>query len=91
MDPYIPLVQTLFDYTRNQFKDLKTYFFHNTIYDMVWSDTARYHKPELVTDFIKKDPETRIIIVGDASMAPYELMSEGGSIYFGEKKRSPQH
>jgi len=89
MDPYIPLVQTLFDYTRNQFKDLKTYFFHNTIYDRVWSDAARYREPELVTDFIKKDPETRIIVVGDASMAPYELMSEGGSIYFGEKKRKP--
>jgi len=89
MDPYIPLVQTLFDYTRNQFKDLKTYFFHNTIYDRVWSDAARHHKPEFVTDLIKKDPETRIVIVGDASMAPYELMAEGGSIYFGEKKRKP--
>lgn len=89
MDPYIPLVQTLFDYTKNQFKDLKTYFFHNTIYDRVWSDAARYRKPELIADFIKRDPETRIIIVGDASMAPYELMAEGGSIYFGEKKRSP--
>ncbi|MBN2538498.1 MAG: hypothetical protein JXB09_00450 [Deltaproteobacteria bacterium] len=89
MDPYIPLVQTLFDYTRNQFKDLKTYFFHNTIYDRVWSDAARYRNPELITDFVKKDPETRIIIVGDASMAPYELMAEGGSIYFGEAKRRP--
>jgi uncharacterized protein with von Willebrand factor type A (vWA) domain len=89
MDPYIPLVQTLFDYTRNQFKDLKTYFFHNTIYDRVWADAARYSKPELIIDFIKKDPETRIIIVGDASMAPYELMAEGGSIYFGEAKRRP--
>ncbi len=87
MDPYIPLVQTLFDYTRNQFKDLKTYFFHNTIYDRIWSDAARYRKPEFVTDFIKKDPETRIVIVGDASMAPYELMAEGGSIYFGGKNR----
>ena len=87
MDPYIPLVQSLFDYTRNQFKDLKTYFFHNTIYDRVWSDAARYLKPEFIADLIKKDPETRIVIVGDASMAPYELMSEGGSIYFGGKNR----
>ena len=30
MDPYISVVQTLFDYARAQF-DLKT-FFHNTIY-----------------------------------------------------------
>jgi uncharacterized protein with von Willebrand factor type A (vWA) domain len=27
MDPYIPVVQTLFDYARAQFKDIKTYFF----------------------------------------------------------------
>jgi uncharacterized protein with von Willebrand factor type A (vWA) domain len=89
MDPYIPLVQTLFDYARNQFKDLKTYFFHNTIYDMVWADPARYRKSELITDFIKRDPETRIVIVGDASMAPYELVDAEGSIYFGERKRRP--
>ena len=38
MDPYVDLVQVLFDYSRNQFKDLKTYFFHNTIYDYVWAD-----------------------------------------------------
>ena len=33
MDPYIEVVQTLFNYARSQFKDLKFYFFHNTIYD----------------------------------------------------------
>jgi len=87
MDPYIPLVQTLFDYARNQFKALKTYFFHNTIYDRVWADAARYRMAEQITDFVKKDPETRIVIVGDASMAPYELMNRGGSIYFGERTR----
>ena len=67
-------------------------------------DVARKEKPDLIlmdvmmpgeidgieaTRILKKDPETRIIIVGDASMAPYELMAEGGSIYFGEKKRKP--
>ena len=35
MDPYIPVVQTLFDYAKDQFKDIKTFFFHNTIYDTV--------------------------------------------------------
>jgi len=38
MDPYIELVQTLFYYARAQFKDLKTFFFHNTIYDYLWED-----------------------------------------------------
>ena len=34
------LVQTLFNYARAQFKDLKTFFFHNTIYDYLWEDPA---------------------------------------------------
>jgi uncharacterized protein with von Willebrand factor type A (vWA) domain len=45
MDPYVSVVQTLFDYARAQFKEVKTYFFHNTIYDTIWQDAARYANP----------------------------------------------
>ncbi|OQX11038.1 MAG: hypothetical protein BWK80_45160 [Desulfobacteraceae bacterium IS3] len=85
MDPYIPVVQTLFDYARSQFKELKICFFHNTIYDTVWEDPARYKKPQKVDEFARFDPETRLILVGDASMAPYELMATDGSIYANER------
>ena len=85
MDPHIPVVQTLFNYARSQFKDLKTYFFHNTIYDAVWEDPSRYRKPKRVIEFSRMDPETRLIFVGDASMAPYELMARDGSIYISER------
>lgn len=81
MEPYVGIVQTLFHYARSQFKDLKIYFFHNTIYSRVWADPQRYHKPELLEEFLRKDPETRLIMVGDASMAPYELMHINGAIY----------
>ena len=81
MDPYVEVVQTLFHYARSQFKDLKIYFFHNTIYSRVWQDPQRRYKPEPIEDFIRKDPETRLIIVGDASMAPYELIHTNGAIY----------
>ncbi|MDD5476307.1 MAG: hypothetical protein PHU03_07340, partial [Syntrophales bacterium] len=87
MDPYIYTVKTLFDYARSQFKDITTYYFHNTIYDEVWLDPPRRRKPESILDFAAKDPETRIIIVGDASMAHHELVSRGGGIYFGAKSR----
>jgi len=83
MDPYIPVVQTLFDYARSQFKDLKTYFFHNTIYDNMWEDPRRMHKPQKVVGMSRFDPETRLIIIGDASMAPYELMAQQGLLYEG--------
>lgn len=89
MDPYVDVVQTLFNYARSQFKDLRTYFFHNTIYDFVWEDPPRRYKPHRVQDFATWDPETRLIVVGDASMAPYELMATDGSIHIEERSGLP--
>lgn len=89
MEPYVELVQTLFSYAESEFKDLKTYFFHNTIYDLLWEDPARYKKPFAIQEFVKSDPDTRLIVVGDASMAPYELMSTDGSIYAFERSGNP--
>ncbi|EMS78114.1 vWA domain-containing protein [Desulfotignum phosphitoxidans] len=89
MDPHIDIVQTLFDYARAQFKEIKTYFFHNTIYDYVWEDPARYRKPKKIVEFTRNDPETRLVIVGDASMAPYELMAHDGSIHISERSGRP--
>jgi len=89
MDPYIEIVQVLFNHARNQFKDLKTFYFHNTIYNKVWEDPTRYHKPFYVDDFARLDPETRLIIVGDASMAPYELMSQHGNIAYNTPQTQP--
>jgi uncharacterized protein with von Willebrand factor type A (vWA) domain len=85
MDPYIEIVQTLFNYARAQFKDLKIFFFHNTIYDSLWEDPPRRSKPFHVNDLVRLDPDTRFIIVGDASMAPYELMATDGSIHLEER------
>ena len=89
MEPHVDLVQTLFSYAKSQFKDIKTYFFHNTIYDLLWEDPSRYKQGVQIKDFDKLDPETRLIIVGDASMAPYELMSTDGSIYAFERSGRP--
>jgi hypothetical protein len=85
MDPYVDVVQVLFDYARTQFKEVKTFYFHNTIYDYVWADPARRRKPQKVEEFTRFDPETRLILVGDASMAPYELMATDGSIHIEER------
>jgi uncharacterized protein with von Willebrand factor type A (vWA) domain len=89
MDPYVDVVQTLFNYSRSQFKDLKTFFFHNSIYDFVWEDSPRRYKPQRVQDFASWDPDTRLVIVGDASMAPYELMATDGSIHIEERSGLP--
>lgn len=89
MEPYIHIVQTLFSYSRAQFKDIKTFFFHNTIYDYLWEDPPRMRKPFPVDDLLRLDPETRFIIVGDASMAPYELIATDGSIHLEERSNQP--
>jgi hypothetical protein len=91
MDPYVGMVQTLFNYARSQFKDIKTFYYHNTIYDHLWEDPQRRLKPFPVDELVRLDPETRFIIVGDASMAPYELMSTDGSIYVGERSGKPSY
>jgi uncharacterized protein with von Willebrand factor type A (vWA) domain len=91
MEPYIGVVQTLFNYARAQFKELKTFFFHNTIYDNLWEDPPRRRKPFSVDELVRLDPETRFIIVGDASMAPYELMATDGSIHIEERSGRPSY
>jgi len=85
MDPYVDIVQTLFSYTRAQFKELKTLYFHNTIYDNLWEDPPRHRRPFPIDELVRRDPDTRFIILGDASMAPYELMATDGSIYIEER------
>ncbi|MBP6938103.1 MAG: hypothetical protein KBC76_02760 [Deltaproteobacteria bacterium] len=85
MDPYVNVVQVLFNHAKNQFKDLQIFYFHNTIYNRVWKDPQRYDKPVTVEEFARFDPATRLIIVGDASMAPYELFSRNGSIYYNSR------
>ncbi|MEW6258568.1 MAG: hypothetical protein AB1547_01530 [Thermodesulfobacteriota bacterium] len=89
MDPYVEVVQTLFDYAKAQFKDIQTFFFHNTIYDVIWKDPSRYREPKRIEEFAAYDPETRLILVGDASMAPYELMATDGSIHIEERSSKP--
>ena len=80
MDPYVETVQTLFHYAETQFRDLNIFYFHNTIMDRVWRDPQRRKQPEPVENLLRRDPETRLIFVGDASMAIEELCQIKGSI-----------
>lgn len=89
MDPFVEIVQVLFHYAQFQFKELEIYYFHNTIYRVVWQDPERRAKPIEVEEFMRHDPETRLIIVGDASMAPYELVDPRGAIYVGHRISRP--
>jgi hypothetical protein len=91
MDPYIEVCRTLFMYANSNFKDLKTYYFHNCVYDRVYADPSRQTKPLKTIDFSRFDPDTRLILVGDASMAPYELGADDGCIEYGEYQSRSGH
>ena len=89
MEPYVQVVKTLFSHARAQFQDLKILYFHNTIYDFLWYDPPRRSRPVKVDDMVTWDSHTRLIVVGDASMAPYELMARDGSIHLEESSGQP--
>jgi len=73
MDPYIKVVRALFKKMKTRFAhDLETYYFHNTIYDYIYTDESR-SKYMSIDKILQKDPNYRIFIIGDASMAAYEL------------------
>jgi uncharacterized protein with von Willebrand factor type A (vWA) domain len=89
MDPYVETVQALFHHARSQFKDLAIVYFHNTVTDRVWHDPQRRSRPEPVEELARRDPETRLIFVGDASMAPEELMEINGAIPVEYRQKQP--
>lgn len=80
MDPYAHLCSRLFSAAKKSthFKELRTYYFHNAIYGRVYG-TENFDEPKLIPDLIHEcGPHFKVIVVGDALMAPYELMAEGG-------------
>ena len=73
MHPYIKSVQTLFRKMKTRFAhDLETYYFHNTVYRQVFSDSQR-RKSLPIERLLSKDPNYHVFFIGDAAMAPYEL------------------
>lgn len=89
MEPYVETVQILFHYAHAQFRELSIRYFHNTVSDRVWVDPQRRNRPETVEVLLRRDPETRLIFVGDASMAPEELLAVNGSIAIEYRQQQP--
>ena len=74
MMPYMEQVQVLFAKLHDRFTRIQTYYFHNTIYSKVWDDPRRCHAMPL-EKILERNALARILVVGDASMAPEELWS----------------
>jgi uncharacterized protein with von Willebrand factor type A (vWA) domain len=82
MEDHVRVCEELFSAARGEFKHLVHFYFHNCLYDTVWKDSRRRHVEQLdVTEILRTyDPNHKVVLVGDASMSPYEIEKEGGSV-----------
>ena len=83
MIPYTTLLNELFHsvHKSNHYKDVKTYFFHNCIYANLYNTPECENGDWIETEWMFRnlDSDYKVIIVGDAAMAPEELYSTTGN------------
>jgi uncharacterized protein with von Willebrand factor type A (vWA) domain len=82
MDPHVKVCEELFSAARTEFKHLEYFYFHNFLYESVWKNNIRRHNERTATlDLMHKySHDYKVVIVGDASMSPYEIVQPGGSV-----------
>ncbi len=82
MEDHVRVCEELFSAARSEFKHLVHFYFHNCVYDSVWRNSRRRHVEQLpVMELIRTyDRGYKVVLVGDASMSPYEIEKEGGSV-----------
>lgn len=81
MDDHVKIAEELFSAARAEFKYLEYYYFHNCVYEGVWRDNARRWEAQTPTwDVLNTyGPDWKLVLVGDASMSPYEVAVPGGA------------
>jgi len=84
MDPYVKICEELFSACKTEFKHLEYFYFHNFIYDSVWKDNVRrYTDKTLLAEVLRTySKDYKVIFVGDASMASYEITHRDGSVEY---------
>ena len=82
MDSHVKVCEELFSASRTEFKHLESFYFHNFIYESVWKDNRRRmsERPSTLDILNKYSHDYKVVFVGDATMAPYEITHAGGSV-----------
>ncbi len=72
----------LFSAARSEFKHLEHFYFRNFTYERMWKDNRRQESETTSTLALLRtySRDYRVVFVGDASMSPYEITLEGGSV-----------
>jgi uncharacterized protein with von Willebrand factor type A (vWA) domain len=82
MHDHVRVCEELFSAARTEFKHLQHFYFHNFLYENLWKDNSRRHEALVATEQVLRTygRDYRAIVVGDATMSPYEIVQPGGSI-----------
>lgn len=82
MDAHVKICEALFSAVRTEFKHMESFYFHNFIYESIWKDNRRRQAQQIHTfEVLRKYPgDYKVVFVGDATMAPYEITHVGGSV-----------
>lgn len=88
MDDHIKVCEELFSAARSEFKHLEFFYFHNCVYEKLWKDSRLRNMESTSTwDVIHTyGHDYKLILVGDASMSPYEVMYPGAAIDYVNKE-----
>ena len=81
MDDHIRAVDELFSAARAEFKHMQHFYFHNCIYEGLWTDNRRRRSEQIATwDVLHRfGRDYKCVVVGDAAMSPYEIAVPGGA------------
>ncbi|MCP5158322.1 MAG: VWA domain-containing protein [Gammaproteobacteria bacterium] len=82
MDDHVRACEELFSAARSEFKHLEYFYFHNLVYEGLWKDNRRRYteKIDTLTVLHTFSQDYKLILVGDATMSPYEITYPGGSV-----------
>ena len=82
MDDHIRVCEELFSAARTEFKHMEFFYFHNCVYEKLWRDNKRRHHDFKPTQEVLNTygHDYKLILVGDATMSPYEIVYPGGSV-----------
>ena len=88
MDDHVRVCEEMFSAAKSEFKHLEHFYFHNCVYDFVWSDNVRRHGERLpLWDVMHRyGNDYKLVLVGDATMGPYEIMHPGGSVEYNNEE-----
>ena len=81
MDDHVRTASDLFSAARSEFARLEHFYFHNCVYEGLWrSARRRWEEVTPTMDVLNTyGPDWTLILVGDASMSPYEVAAPGGA------------